>query len=250
MQSLRLDEVRGDGSRPLYAMTSDETVLDGNNHVIVGSDPVRALRDPPDHFPIAEMRRRGAGVVPNVDTDDGDRLLGFATVPETSWLVIVDQDHGTVIGPLDTALAAELILLGIFTLMGVLASATGARRLARASAERDAALAEQRDIAVRLQQSLLPDLPQPRSLTVQASYAPAQGTMAVGGDWYDVVELGDGRVALSVGDVAGHGLQAAAAMGQLGAAVRTLALGHAEPADALSSSTASPRCSAGARSRP
>ncbi len=68
---------------------------------------------------------------------------------------------------------------------------------------------------------------------VVARYLPATGDLAVGGDWYDVVELGPGRRALVVGDCVGHGLDAAARMGQLRAAGRALLLEDRSPAAVL-----------------
>jgi serine phosphatase RsbU (regulator of sigma subunit) len=179
------------------------------------------------------MRATGMGIIPSLQTPQGKRLIGYATVPDTGWLAVVDVSYGDVMTPLDRALWAEIAALALLASLGVAATLAGARRLDRLSASREEALAEQRDIAVRLQRSLLPDVPDPERLEVYASYAPAHGAMAVGGDWYDVVELADGRVALSVGDVAGHGLGAAAVMGQLRSAVRTLALESPGPADLL-----------------
>jgi serine phosphatase RsbU (regulator of sigma subunit) len=58
-------------------------------------------------------------------------------------------------------------------------------------------------------------------------YVPAGRALEVGGDLYDAIELGDGRVAVAIGDVAGHGVLAAAVMGQLRHALRAYALeGH------------------------
>lgn len=79
-----------------------------------------------------------------------------------------------------------------------------------------------------LQRGLLPaSLPQMPGLRIAARYAPGMPG-AVGGDWYDVVRLPEGRVALVVGDVVGHGPAAAAVMGKLRHAARALAAeGHA-----------------------
>ena len=231
--AVRLDELGVALKRLLFANGAQETIVDSRDHVIVGSEPVRGLQAPPDALPLREMRARRVGIIDAVDTPQGKRLVGFSFVQGLPWLVIVDRDHGDVIGPLDHAFWLEIAALAVLALIGLLVTLSVARRLDTLDAERDAALAEQRDIAVRLQRSLLPDVPEPEPLQVHAAYAPAQGAMAVGGDWYDVVELDDGSVALSVGDVAGHGLGAAAAMGQLRSAVRTLALGRASPSDAL-----------------
>jgi serine phosphatase RsbU (regulator of sigma subunit) len=93
-------------------------------------------------------------------------------------------------------------------------------------------LTEQRTIAIELQRAMLPAVPEFDDVAIDAGYVPAQGGMSVGGDWFDVVDV-DGDVAISVGDVAGHGLRAAAAMGQLRSAARSLALGGVAPVEAL-----------------
>ncbi|MET8567554.1 SpoIIE family protein phosphatase [Streptomyces sp. NPDC004783] len=73
--------------------------------------------------------------------------------------------------------------------------------------------------ALALQRSLLPHtLPEQNAVEVACDYLPAQS--AVGGDWFDVIPLSGARVALVVGDVVGHGLQASATMGRLRTAVR------------------------------
>jgi serine phosphatase RsbU (regulator of sigma subunit) len=78
--------------------------------------------------------------------------------------------------------------------------------------------------AVALQRALLPrTLPEQVALGVAYRYLPAGGHVGVGGDWFDVIPLSGARVALVVGDVVGHGLQAAATMGRLRSAVHTLA---------------------------
>ncbi len=93
---------------------------------------------------------------------------------------------------------------------------------------------EQQQAALTLQRSLLPPdaLPHP-AVDVAHRYLPAGGTVGVGGDWFDVIPLSGARVALVVGDVAGHGLHAAATMGRLRAAVHTLASLDLEPDEVL-----------------
>jgi len=98
----------------------------------------------------------------------------------------------------------------------------------------------ERRIADTLQQALLPaSFPVVEGVEVAARYVPAETGLAAGGDWFDVIPLAGGRVALVIGDVAGHGLEAASLMGQLRLAVRAYALeGHppgviAERTDAL-----------------
>jgi PAS domain S-box-containing protein len=83
-------------------------------------------------------------------------------------------------------------------------------------------------IAETLQRALLPkQLPRSPSLELAARYVPAEVGLDCGGDWYDVIELPNGNVALVIGDVTGHGLEAATVMGQLRLALHAYALeGH------------------------
>ena len=84
------------------------------------------------------------------------------------------------------------------------------------------------DAAVTLQRSLLPQaIPQVPGLDIAHRYQPASRAAQVGGDWFDVIPLDDGQVALVVGDVTGHSIHAAALMGQLRTTTAALArLGH------------------------
>lgn len=85
-----------------------------------------------------------------------------------------------------------------------------------------------------IQRTLLPtSLPLVPGWSLDARYEPA-GTGQVGGDWYDVLRLADGRLALTIGDVTGHGLATAAAMGQLRNATRAYLLDAPSPAVVLS----------------
>jgi PAS domain S-box-containing protein len=82
----------------------------------------------------------------------------------------------------------------------------------------------ERATALALQRSLLPHrLPGQSAMEVAGRYLPASAHAGVGGDWFDVIPLSGARVALVVGDVVGHDIQASAIMGRLRAAVRTLA---------------------------
>lgn len=84
--------------------------------------------------------------------------------------------------------------------------------------------------AVAFQKAALPDaLPEVPGLSIAARYRPASLHAAVGGDWYDVVVLDDHRTLLVVGDVVGHGMEAAAAMGRLRTALRVIATLDPDP---------------------
>lgn len=92
----------------------------------------------------------------------------------------------------------------------------------------------ERDAALVLQRSLLPRrLPEQDAVEVAACYRPADELTGLGGDWYDLIPLSGARVALVVGEVPGHGIGAAAAMGRLRTAVRTLAALDLPPDEVL-----------------
>lgn len=85
-----------------------------------------------------------------------------------------------------------------------------------------------------LQRSLLPEsLPELDGLALGAFYAPGGSGVDVGGDWYEVLPLADGRVVLALGDVMGKGVPAAIVMGQMRSALRAYALIEPEPSVVL-----------------
>lgn len=115
-----------------------------------------------------------------------------------------------------------------------------ARDLITRLAEAERQLAEQRrtlaaghELAARLQRIILPIPAAPRDLPgvqVALRYLPAGQEGLVGGDWYHAAEQRDGSVLLAVGDVAGHGTQAASTMAELRHALRALAITTTDPA--------------------
>ncbi|MGW3464957.1 PP2C family protein-serine/threonine phosphatase [Streptomyces olivaceoviridis] len=109
-----------------------------------------------------------------------------------------------------------------------------ARELQRLNEELRRAHTREREVALALQEAMLhaPDLAQhPHDVTVH--YLPATGSLNVCGDWYDVVDIPPDRLALAVGDVIGHGLQAAAVMGMLRSALSAATRALERPAQAL-----------------
>ena len=92
----------------------------------------------------------------------------------------------------------------------------------------------ERATALTLQRSMLPTgLTAPSSVEVRHRYLPGNQLIEVGGDWYESIALPGGRVALIVGDVAGHGVRAAVTMGRLRTAMRTIVNLELTPAAGL-----------------
>ena len=108
------------------------------------------------------------------------------------------------------------------------------RRAESLTAEIDALLRDQKGIAETLQQALVPEgLPAIDGLELAARYLPGVNGVDIGGDWYDVVPLPDGRVFFAVGDVSGRGLEAGSVMAALHFAIRAYALEGHDPATVL-----------------
>jgi anti-sigma regulatory factor (Ser/Thr protein kinase)/putative methionine-R-sulfoxide reductase with GAF domain len=178
---------------------------------------------------------------------------GFAgrIAAERRPITIPDVDHADILNPIlrqkgiRSLLGVPMLVEG--TVIGVLhvgsltpreftADDTDLLQLAAdraALAIEHARLYEQRRVAEALQRRLLPsELPVTPGLEVAGRYRPAAGG-SLGGDWYDVFELDAGRIALAVGDVVGHGMEAAAVMGQLRTALRAYAAEGHPPATAV-----------------
>ncbi|NYI04359.1 SpoIIE family protein phosphatase [Allostreptomyces psammosilenae] len=143
------------------------------------------------------------------------RTFGFH-----AWMAVPLRARGTTLGVAGFArhtspepFTSDDVLLAEQLAARTAISLDNARRYTR---ERNAALA--------LQRSLLPHrLPGRPAVEVASRYLPAASHLGLGGAWFDVIGLSSARVALVVGDVVGHGVHAAATMGRLRTAVRTLA---------------------------
>jgi Stage II sporulation protein E (SpoIIE) len=149
--------------------------------------------------------------------------------------------RGPLTGSLPQRLPWVIAIGGV--LLSILATALTARLIERrraterlaeeleAAAEENRRLyAEQRGIAQTLQHALLPrSLPQFPGLQISARYEAGAEGVEIGGDWYDVIELGDGRLLLVVGDVSGKGLPAATAMAALRFAIHAYAAEGDDP---------------------
>ena len=93
--------------------------------------------------------------------------------------------------------------------------------------------AREHQLAETLQRAMLPEQAEVPGLDVWTFYAPTSEHAQVGGDWYDVLQINDGVAGIVIGDVVGHDIEAAAAMGQLRSVVRSYAFELTTPGTVL-----------------
>jgi hypothetical protein len=147
-----------------------------------------------------------------------DRLAGLQAAASASS----DRAHGAASRRVVAAAAGAVLTLLVFSWW----LSRMSMRLVRAGI--------QREFATILQRSLLPtELPTHPGLRCAARYLPTSAGADVGGDWYDVFALSDGSLALVMGDVAGHDMEAASVMGNLRSALRAYALEGHPPGEVL-----------------
>ena len=154
---------------------------------------------------------------------DGDLLAPNTTSAGTAGIAL-QHPEGVLVVWIDLA-EKRPFTLEDQTLLTVLAGRLGQ------GLQRVHQVDQQRETALALQHAILGPAHLPRGFAVR--YQAASRPLQVGGDWYDIVDLEDGRIALIVGDCVGHGLAAAAVMGQVRSACRALLLDHPSPRVAL-----------------
>ncbi|HTD34725.1 MAG TPA: SpoIIE family protein phosphatase [Candidatus Elarobacter sp.] len=199
--------------------------------------PVRAAD------PIARLIEEGrSAVIPRI----GERTLRASTY---------DERHFGLAAQLDLASAAVAPLVIRDERAGALVLIRGRQappydegdlRIAEILAKRVALTTEnvrqyrmQRRVADSFQRAALPKaLPRTDGLALDAVYTAASDELSVGGDWYDAFPLPDGRLAVTVGDVAGKGLEAAVLMATVRQAIRVAALQGLAPSEILSAAEA------------
>src|SRR5579884_159927 len=154
---------------------------------------------------------------------DGDLLTPNAAVPGTAGIAL-QHPEGVLVVRIDLA-EQRPFTLEDQTLLTVLAGRLGQ------GLQRVHQVDQQRETALALQHAMLGPAALPSGFAVR--YQAASPPLQVGGDWYDVVDLEDGRIALIVGDCVGHGLAAATVMGQVRSACRALLFENPSPRAAL-----------------
>jgi PAS domain S-box-containing protein len=217
---------------------------------VFGADVVRILlRDHDDEQRFTVGAASGLDVEPGADVEIWGALQ--EVVERGTPVTLQELPPGTALDPsmesaeVSSLMASPLMVKG--KVAGVVeVGARGARRFSLEDESLLILMADRAGLAIEharaygrelsnvemLQRSLLPDrLPEIDGIQVAARYLPGGGN--VGGDWYDALPLEGGRVAVAMGDVVGHGIGAAALMGQLRHAMRAYALEGHSPAGVL-----------------
>jgi len=161
---------------------------------------------------------------------DGEHLELIRSLGLRSVLVVPLTARGRTLGALTLVCAESGRTYGVEDLR----FAEDLARRAAVAVDNSRLYSREHRAAVTLQQSLLPrKLPDIPGVEFAARYLPATSELDVGGDWYDAIPLGDGSVGVAIGDVVGHGIDAAAVMGRFRNALRAYVLDGRGPDSAV-----------------
>ncbi len=163
--------------------------------------------------------------------DDDDRLGASIDVAATA----ADESQQRLLGQI---LIGNILLVGsIAVVIGVLLE--GRMKAERRSSEQSALYEREKHVASSLQQAFLQQpLPSAEGVRLNSAYVPAAAEREIGGDWYEAFALRDGRLFILIGDVAGHGLEAAVVMNRARQALVNAAVSEDDPATILSRANA------------
>ena len=232
-----LDALPALGARAgvLGLISDDETTVDVADSTGYSADLVELWRSRPIDSPSPLITASRSGVAEFINRSDEmaerfDASMG-ATLTDLhrSWVALPLRAGGRTLGAIGLSFTTTQSFDDNqrFTLASFAALCANAlTRAARYELEHS--------IAITLQSSLLPSrLKEMPGVELSAQYSPGTRELTVGGDWYDVIELAEERFLLVVGDVVGHGIKSAAAMGKLATATRALAQMEQAPAALL-----------------
>ncbi|MGX2995817.1 ATP-binding SpoIIE family protein phosphatase [Streptomyces sp. JNUCC 64] len=211
----------------VFGVAGDHLTVTGHHGHAPGAEGPFAAMPLDTDYPAAEVVRTGRAVYLS-SPDDYRRAYPTAwrlaeSFERQSWAFLPLVVAGRTIGAWMAAFAYRVT----FTPDERAVLTTVARMLAQALSRAGTAESE-RELTDGLQRSMLPNLgPEVPGVGLAARYVPTGGGLQVGGDWYDVIPLPSGRIALVIGDVQGHDVRAAGLMGQLRVALRAYAAeGH------------------------
>jgi serine phosphatase RsbU (regulator of sigma subunit) len=213
------------------------TILDRQNQLVLSG-----FAHPRSRVAIKRFGKAKAGVLTDVPGLEGEsgHVVAFARSPTPQWTVILDRPRSAIFGDarrnlwIELAITTGAALLGLALLAWILVRARAeARHLGEQARTRRKRYEQEHTVAITLQRSLLSAIPVIDEIDSAARYQAGSTGLEVGGDWYDVVQRPDGIVHITVGDVAGRGVSAAALMGQLRNAFRAYAHDHTSPAEIM-----------------
>lgn len=223
----RIGYLMADASpRGIFVIGGSESLVVGDKVAIAANSPDAGLNvaiyfgstvRPSDLIASTRVRLPLAGKVSKAVVPFGTGTLTLVASARSALAGTLSEDLPWAIGGAGLALTVVIAVL--------IERALRRRQLSDAlAAENGRLFQEQRDIALSLQRALLPrEFPKVAGLEFAGRYVPAAGGTEVGGDWYSVIPNGDRRIYFVVGDVSGHGIEAAAVMAQLRFTIRTLA---------------------------
>ncbi|MGW4204020.1 ATP-binding SpoIIE family protein phosphatase [Streptomyces sp. NPDC004726] len=220
--SLSMPGFSPDGLAVFGAASGRLTIIGHHGHHRAGADPFSDMRMDTDH-PAAEVVRTGRAVyLPSPDEYARRYPISWPLAQplgRQSWAYLPLIVAGRTMGAWMAAFRHQVV----FTPDERSVLTTVARMLAQALTRAGVAETE-RELSLGLQRSMMPVLgPAIEGMTVAARYVPTGGGLQVGGDWYDMIPLPSGRIALVIGDVQGHDVRSAGVMGQLRIALRAYA---------------------------
>ncbi|MGW2836933.1 ATP-binding SpoIIE family protein phosphatase [Streptomyces sp. NPDC001493] len=207
----------------VFGVEGDRLTLVGHHGHTVGEEEPFVDMPLQTEYPAAEVARTGQAIYLPTPEEYARRFPMFwplaRTFGRSSWaflpLIVSGRTMGAWMAGFRNPVGFSPDERAVLT--------TVARMLAQALARAGAAETE-RELSLGLQRAMMPSLGKsPPGITVAARYIPTGGGLQVGGDWYDMIPLPNGRVALIIGDVQGHDVRAAGLMGQLRIALRAYA---------------------------
>ncbi|MDP9255603.1 MAG: SpoIIE family protein phosphatase [Actinomycetota bacterium] len=212
-------------------------ILDRENQLVLSG-----FAHPRTNVALRRLGKATSGVLSDVPGLDGEsgHVVAFARATVPQWSVILDRPRSEIFGDarrnllIELALTIGAALFGLALLAWILVRARAeSRALGEQARRRRLRYEQEHAVAITLQRSLLSAIPPIPNVDSAARYQAGSTGLEVGGDWYDVLERPDGIVHISVGDVAGRGVAAAALMGQLRNAFRAYAYDHTSPAQIM-----------------
>jgi PAS domain S-box-containing protein len=226
-------KLEGDGVR-VEAAAARDPKAHAAIAVLEGQRPLR----PEYERRLAQRLREHGSVVHGADSPE---RMKARTWPYLAEQIEALNAHATIIVPLHSADVVYGALAVIYSRtdrepFDDIPTIEDVAARASVAVERAETLERERNIASTLQKASLPTIiPQPPGLHFDHVYLPAAQQAEVGGDWYDAIELDDGSVVISVGDVTGRGVQAAVIMSKVRHAMGMVPLHETDPARILDS---------------